>query len=210
MGCIEYCDRRTYYNSQNESTQKEIAVYLRRIQHLRQQLEKTKDEARLVKNISDSLQAWRNNCPGARLDKIREWRKIQGKNIDNEVHDPTHKFKVDDGCKKDYDPDRDIFAHVIQFKDGVLYDDPTIRPKSNQRIFSGHKENQKISVHDLLYDSNINPLGKGRSPPYYCSDISREDKNENRIQYFHFPTNNMKVYIFLVLLEAVTLLTVCS
>jgi len=44
--------------------------------------------------------------------------------------------------------------------------------------YSGNFPNQKISVHDLLEGSDVNPLSE-----QYQSDYMR---------YFHFPTNNMR------------------
>jgi hypothetical protein len=81
----------------------------------------------------------------------------------------------------DYVPDKDFNAHCIQFRDSKAYTDEG-RHSDGTPLFQGRFPDQKISIHDLLHDPEVNPLKR------------LDSNNKNTIRYFHLPANNMKVW----------------
>lgn len=192
LGCIQYCDRKKYYDSLEHDKQEQIQTELRRITYLRQVLLDAPDSVScFAKNISESLADWKaQDKYDDRLKEVIDWRKKFGGPERCEQHDPTAGHPQTNPSNRKYDPLVDINAYVMQFKDSKGWTDESKRPDSTPSfppcpIYKGKFPNQKISVASLLRDDIINPLNK--------KEFEEKDEYRKRVRYFHLPYNNMTV-----------------
>ena len=199
MGCIEFCDREGYYEQLPSEGKRQIRTELRRIKYLRQVLHTSDAEKHLVNNVTNSLAAWKTENPVNKLEEVRKWSdQKSAKRKNYREHDPEagarRSSQLNLSRPEDYNPDKDTNAYVIQYQNGEGVTDEAKRPGGGD-IFWGKFPNQKISVDSLLRDREINPLGKDRSSKNYHETVGPgEDRREDRVRYFHLPTNNMKVW----------------
>ncbi|KFA54065.1 hypothetical protein S40293_05549 [Stachybotrys chartarum IBT 40293] len=186
MGCIEFCDRESFYNNLPEEYQHPIKLELRRISFIRRVIENTQSDdtqsdERVAKQLVDSLLSWQKDNR-ANIKKVADWsahwfpRRANARH-----HDPNSDRQVREGKPDEYIPDKDFNAYFIEFSGTRGLTDESKRDDGS-RVYKGKFPNQKISVDDLLHDANVNPLRK-QTPA---------KGQPKKIRYFHLPANNMK------------------
>lgn len=187
LGCIEFCDRESFYNNLPEEYQNPIKLELRRISFIRRVIENTQSDdtqsdERVAKQLVASLQSWRQ-ANQANIEKVAAWSaRLFPRRANARPHDPNSDRQVREGKPDEYIPDKDFNAYFIEF-DGTRGSTNESKRHDGGRVYKGKFPNQKISVDDLLHDANFNPLRK-QTP---------DEGQQKRIRYFHLPANNMKV-----------------
>lgn len=177
LGCLEFCERESYYDSLDKEHQKQIESELRRIVHLRYFLQQDREESSLLWNLKNSIDAWKEcelfTCEDGHR-AVQTWRLNKGRHNDKKQRKPRNSISLQ-VADSAYDPDRDLNAYFIRYVQS--------QPEKELRDprFNGHFPNHKIAVSHLLnVMEQMNPLTKESHP----------DKS---INYFHFPANNMHV-----------------
>ncbi|KAI0006728.1 hypothetical protein F4779DRAFT_549192 [Xylariaceae sp. FL0662B] len=145
---------------------------LRRIAFLRKTLANDSDDNHLVQQIEKSRRLWYDYCQN-KNQNICEGRQ------DKHTRTPFLVEAAIEVGKRDepYEPEKDVSVPIIQFKDGDGVDD------MDERVWNSFP-NQKTILNKLLQPQNRqstedNLLHKDR------------DREDNRIKYFHIPSNNM-------------------
>lgn len=176
LGCLEFCDREKYYVSLDREHQEQVDSELRRIDYLRQVLEKDKEDSILISNLRKSVRAWKE-CTLFKQDGIgavRNWRSAKGR-PNKQAQRSQQSPPSTSPTHEPYDPDRDLNAYHIRY----VQSQPVTDLQEDQ--FNGHFPNHKIPVSLLLsQEKQSNPL-------------ARDSHLDQSINYFHFPANNMNV-----------------
>lgn len=149
---------------------------LRRIDFLRFQLKGDPQEQHLVDSVEKSRDAWKKSLEfEENIDRVKAWGISRRKYTWKAYEDPIDEYKP-------YEPGRDVNAPFMQFKRNPtewVFTHVDEKPGRRQAIW-GKYPNQKTTVQRLLYpEGQINLLSK--------------DKDNERLKYFHVPSNNMTV-----------------
>lgn len=186
LGCLEFGKREDYFSGLEENEKSQIEASLRRTEYLRKILDGTTDkEAKtLVKNLQKSFEAWRK-CPDFErgIDEVRVW--SGGKDQYQRAPNPSNATSASptstDRRPFTYDPDHDMNAYLIQYKDSRPVNDLRDLGFSSEFKFPNHK----IRVAKLLDEkSDVKPLWEAKKSSKQSSKL---------INYFHLPSNNMAV-----------------
>lgn len=183
LGCIEFGQRQSFYESLTPDSQLLIKNELRRTQYLRHVLENSEDvvDQALISQVKESMAEWRKE----HKDDVKEtsrWREENGKTSgDTSRYNPNGERQSN--FNKKYDPIKDFNAYVIQFNDTGGITEKGIHERG-QPVFKGKYPNQKVSVEWLLRGEH-NYLDKEK--------FKDENGKPSRVRYFHFPANNMQV-----------------
>lgn len=182
LGCLEFSERNQYLVEVSSEYQEQVDRELRRIEYLREVLKKDPVEHRLVKNMKDSMEKWKESSlytSDHGIKAVRAWRKAKHQANRSEITPVQPGESIHQA--QDYDPDVDINAYLTRFEDSKPV------KKLNDKRFDGHFPNHKIPVSHLLNDENSSPLTK--TPPKSATEATQE----RIISYFHLPANNMIV-----------------
>lgn len=183
FGCIEFSQRKDFYDSLGRDEQGPINDELRRIVFLRQVLRQSDEDSdrALVAQVGHSLSEWRRRNKGT-IASTSQTRQRQGKSFGNtNTHDPN--VGRPKRNEYNYDPIKDLNAYIIQFDAEEGFTDTT-QADDGVPLLKGKFPNQKVSV-DWLLNSKTNLLKKINP-----NDVTKQ----SRVRYFHFPANNMKVF----------------
>lgn len=174
FGCLEFAHRKEFYDHLKDGAQNKINTELRRIVNLRTVISNPKSgDSHAVSLLEDSLKKWR---PEPNQQKQRD----QASHSE-EWHDPHNGALPLE--YENYHPDKDFNAYAICFADGKGY-------SIEGQQCSGEFPHQKILVDNLLQHDDSPLRIKGSEPA-----------SPRTVRYFHFPSNNMKVSRFLLLVS---------
>ncbi|KAK0383951.1 hypothetical protein NLU13_8041 [Sarocladium strictum] len=182
LGCIEFGERQSFYESLSAEVQRRVRTELRRIQYLRHVLEESEEasDKALIAQVNHSMKEWRSRHAD-RILRASRWRRSKGRTHgDTNLHDPNEGRRSD--TNKEYDPTKDLNAYIIQFDGNGGITESDIHERGLP-VFRGKYPNQKVTV-DWLLRGQDNYLDKER--------FTGEDGKPSRIRYFHFPANNMQ------------------
>jgi hypothetical protein len=186
VGCIQYCDRESYYENLSEESQLQIKIELRRIDYIRRVIESSDTDKHLASRIQTSIREWREFAQ-KEVEKVAKWRaETKPERKAYHHHNPNASRQMKDIRPEDYDPNKDFNAYYIEYYKSEGKTNKTCRA-NGQFLYKGKFPNQKISMHNLLYDSEVNPLSRDQ--------LTKDDPDAapgDRIRYFHLPANNMK------------------
>lgn len=171
LGCEEYFEREKYLMSLSIDHIKQVEAKLCCIQYLREALTKDLGEGRhSVQALATSLREWRSTeeyQEGIQL--VRELRLVHfnlNGYTQKDVKTPDQRHQAE------YDPNVEVHAYFMRFKDGKVVQD------IQDPRFHEQYPCYRVSIDDLInQDEEITPL----VPP------------EDTINYIHLPGNNMSV-----------------
>ncbi|KAI9147648.1 hypothetical protein HJFPF1_12678 [Paramyrothecium foliicola] len=185
VGCIQYCEREAYYDSLPEDTQLQIKVELRRIDYIRRVIESSDADKSLAARVTSSVSEWRKYSK-KEVEKVTRWSAIaKPERKGYRAHNPNATRQAKEVKPEDYDPNKDFNAYYIEYVKSEGKTNTELRP-SGEFLYKNKFPNQKLSVHNLLYDKSINPLSRKK----LAADAAGQPPD--RIRYFHLPANNMK------------------
>jgi hypothetical protein len=187
LGCLEFCDRQAYYDTLRPAEKDQIRWLLRRARYLRVELDRLgpdREEKRLVRHFRGSLRTWLDpsKTREERFRHVIEWRRGHGRPNGDVKFDPIeHEQQT---YEKEYDPDFDLNAYVIEYRNSEPVNSDKDRPEA-ERDFKGEFPNHKLSLTWLLNDP--------RDPSKNLLSRNNVQDSGKTIRYFHFPANNMIV-----------------
>lgn len=155
---------------------------LRRISFLRNALSRDESSSRLVSNLHGSMAAWRSSASyQSGILRVKAWRQRHHLPIDWAQY-PQELDEAVYGAE--YDPDRDTNAcHIKSEKH-------TLREDGKDRNFGGRLSYNEISLDRILdEDEMYSPLKFS----HHRTTEGWRDTNNDTINYFHLPANNMIV-----------------
>lgn len=187
LGCAEFCERQTFFNSLKLEDQKRINGEVRRIVRLRRALKIERDDSvsSLVRNLEGSMAAWREPRENKGIDAVREWR--SGRGLPNDV---TQDFPHEGEATGSYDADSDVKAYLIRYKDGKHVENA--QEHGAKGHYHSHKMlelQRKILVSRLLME----PTPGGTLKPSDRLLFELSQASDGGINYLHLPANNMAV-----------------
>ncbi|KAI0183039.1 hypothetical protein EV127DRAFT_353590 [Xylaria flabelliformis] len=174
LGCIEICERESFLKKTDDVVwdtrsrwRSNIEREMRRIALLRHALSKDDDDKQLVKEVEESRELWRNSDEyKGYIDEVRKWRG-DGR---NSIIGPEFIH-----AEEDYMPEKDTSVPIIQFEDCQEFS------KTRDDRISGKFPNQKTTIRTLL----------DKAKPTDNLLYKDHDFDDDRIKYFHIPSNNM-------------------
>lgn len=154
-GCLEFCQRETYFSSLSHSEREAIETELRRISYLRITLEQDDDDAIWVKNITESMSNWRKNdlyTSQHGITAVRAWRTTRPDGPLPNGRSQRPALSAYKGDSEKYIPEYDINAHFIRYKNSEPYGMDTVDTSTlgGDARFRGEFPSQTINVTDLL------------------------------------------------------------
>lgn len=173
FGCLEFCQRKAYFQTLDDDVKEQIKTELRRVKFLRDALKKDRDEVYLVHEFEAALGKWKD-AKINKLGEVKTWRMDNGKPNNADHFNPNAANESKQTERPEYDADMDTNARVIMFgkPDGFDFEEPNLK---------GKFPNQKIQVSKLL------------DPKDNTSLLHKSRHKSGMVRYFHLPTNNMKV-----------------
>lgn len=153
---------------------------LRRIDYLRFQLKEDEQEKHLVDSVERSKAAWKESTEFKdNIHGVESWFASRRKYTWKEYEEPR-----DEKEYTPYEPSRDVNAPFMQFEkpdpSGCVFTPVNETPDSKQSIW-GKYPNQKTTVQRLL------------EPREDQKNLLSKTSDEERLKYFHIPSNNMTV-----------------
>lgn len=199
LGCLEFCERETYFKNLLENEKGQIEASLRRTEYLRLKVLEHNDVKVLVTHLQESFKNWRGSSEYKKgIAEVETWsggKQTQQRDANinttpsspNSPNSPTSPTAAVSGHQHEsYNPDHDTNAYLIQYRNSMPVNDLQHLGLSSRYEFPNHK----IPVSRLLdQDMDVNPLWKINS----LSEGDDSKKPDKMINYFHLPSNNMDV-----------------
>ncbi|TRX96019.1 hypothetical protein FHL15_003161 [Xylaria flabelliformis] len=174
LGCIDICERESFLKKTDDVVgdtrsrwRSNIEQEMRRIALLRHALSKDDHDKQLVEEVEENRELWRNSDEyTGHIDEVKKWRG-DGR---NSIIGPEFIH-----AEEDYMPEKDTSVPIIQFEDCQEFS------KTRDDRISGKFPNQKTTIRTLL----------DKAKPTDNLLYKDHDFHDNRIKYFHIPSNNM-------------------
>lgn len=223
LGCVEISERNRFLNNSSyvpfednsasgatttvqsresqakirEAWRQDCESELRRIAFLRSKLGEDEKEKHLVQRIEESCKAWKNSKEYNKyLPRVKSWRsglntakktRSEGEN-DSWPADLSEEV-LKEASKKAYNPGLDVNTPFMLFEkqgDTSSVYRPVDEEQDPQNAVWGHFPDQKTNVQRLLFDDQDRP------------NLLSKHHDQDRIRYFHIPSNNMLVSLYLL------------